>query len=122
MIQEEEKVNLSKLKKGKTYVFNYLDEEWVYMKIEELTSSYLVGPCVFSGRDSFLTRGEILIEKKDIVDFREATKMEDYFFLHHYNAINYKRFVFARLDDVVNSDKMKEVKKEAERLKFFLDI
>jgi len=109
--------------KKKSYVINHDNKEWVYIKVDTIKESYLSGDCVFSKQDRILENGKFLLEIRNVIDFREATDMENYFFLHHYNAINYKRFTMSRINDILNSKTVSnETKQTVKKLKIYLDI
>ena len=118
-----EKINKYSFKRNKTYVVNHLDKEWVFIKPESLFENYMIGVAVFSKRDYILDRGQFPMEYKDIVDFREASDMENYFFIHHFNAINIKKFIFNRIDDKLKlEDVNTSGKKALYELRSFIEI
>lgn len=89
--------------KGKTYVLNFMDQEYAYIKVEEIKPSFMAGEMAFSKTQEFSTDNSISqfhLWYKDIVDVREASKMEDFFFLHHFNAVNFKKIALRRIKEL----------------------
>lgn len=123
MKELKKEIKSSLFSKRKSYVINHDNKEWVYIKVDTIKDSYLSGDCVFSKQDRILENGKFLLEIRNVIDFREATDMENYFFLHHYNAINYKRFTMSRINDILNSETVSnETKQTVKKLKIYLDI
>jgi hypothetical protein len=100
-IYEETKRGFDKndFKKSGTYVLNFLDQEYAYIKVDEIRSSFLVGSMAFSKTKEFTTASNFHLWYKDIIDIREATKMEDFFFLHHYNAVCFKDITLSSIKE-----------------------